>query len=190
MIRRTHSTGRPGMSLLEVMTAMAIFLMALIVIGRLIVMSTDMALDVQYQSQAAQMCQSKLAEVVAGAVPLNAQNDVPFDEDPDWKWSLDCEQGSVTGLWTVTVKVVRERGPNQRNECLLSQMMLDPSIKGSALDAAASASSSSTGTSGATTPSASSGSGTGSGATTPSSGSAAGSTASPSKSATTGKKGG
>src|SRR5262249_30485154 len=75
---------RRGLSLLEVLVSLSIFLFALIVIGRLVVMGTDLALDVQYQSQATQLCQSKMAEVLCGAVPLSSQNEVPFDEDSNW----------------------------------------------------------------------------------------------------------
>jgi prepilin-type N-terminal cleavage/methylation domain-containing protein len=158
---------RRGLSLLEVLVALAIFLFSLIVLGRLVVMGSDTALDVQYQSQAAQLCQSKMAEVVSGVVPLNSQNEVPFDEDPDWTWSLECEQNSIAGLWNVTVHVVRQRPDGGRNECSLSQMMLDPSVRGSALDTVPSSSSSSTdsGTGGSTTPSGSGTTGTGTGNT-------------------------
>jgi hypothetical protein len=153
--------------------ALAIFLFSLIVVGRLVVIGTDTALDVQYQSQAAQLCQSKMAEVVAGVVPLNPQNEVPFDEDPEWNWSLDCEQNNISGLWNVSVKVSHLRGPGFRNECTLSQMVLDPSIRGSALDAPASSTSSSSTTNGTTGSSTQGGSSTTGGGATPSAGGSA-----------------
>jgi prepilin-type N-terminal cleavage/methylation domain-containing protein len=158
-------SARRGLSLLEVLVALAIFLFSLIVVGRLVVMGADTALDVQYQSQAAQLCQSKMAEVMAGVVPLNPQNEVPFDEDPEWTWTLDCEQNNIAGLWNVTVKVSHLRGPGFKNECSLNQMMLDPSIRGSALDQLPSTSSSSdtgTGSGGSSTQGGSSTTGSGS----------------------------
>jgi hypothetical protein len=111
--------------------ALAIFLFALVAIGRLVTVGGDRAVDVQLQSRATQLCQSKLAEVIAGVVPLSAQAEVPFDEDPDWQWSLDVSQGSVTGLWTVTVRVSREGAGGSKVQASLSQMIVDPSIRGS-----------------------------------------------------------
>jgi hypothetical protein len=122
------------MSLLEVVVALAIFLMALAAIGLLISRGGNQALEVQQQGQATQLCQAKLAEVIAGAVPLSGQSDVPFDEDPQWLWSLDAEQGPVTGLWNVTVRVARRRSEGLRSLCSLTQMVLDPSLRGSTFD--------------------------------------------------------
>src|SRR5260370_31950113 len=116
---------------------MAIFLFAFAGISRLVSPSGDRALDVKLKSQATQLCQSKLAEVMAGAVPLAAQSDATLDEDPTWTWSLDAEQGNVQGLWNVTVKFSRKRGDSSTLESSLSQMVLDPSLRGSTLDAVA-----------------------------------------------------
>src|SRR5437870_288141 len=105
-----QSNTRPGISLLEVLIALAIFLLAVIGIGQLITLAGDRAVDVQQQAQAIQLCQSKLAEVVAGVVPVHPpQSNTPFEEDPSWEWALDSEQGSVAGLWNVTVRVSRQR---------------------------------------------------------------------------------
>jgi hypothetical protein len=106
----------------------------LVVLGRLVIFGSDRALDAQHQIEAADLCQSKLAEVVAGAVPLTSQSDVPFEEDPNWHWSLDCES-NYPGLWNVTVKVSRQEPHGTRIFCSLTQMVLDPQIHGSVQDA-------------------------------------------------------
>lgn len=134
---------RRGLSLMEVLIALTIFLFSLVAIGRLVVMSGDRALDVQQQSQAAQLCQTKLAEVLAGAVPLSSQSDVSFDEDPDYRWSLDAQSDATPNLWRVQVRVTRERPDGSKIECTLSQLVLDPSLRGSTLDSPATASTSS-----------------------------------------------
>jgi general secretion pathway protein I len=200
----TPSCRRHGLSLLEVLVALAVFLFALIAIGRLVTLGGDRALDVQRQSQAIHLCQSKLAEVMAGVVPLASQGDVPFDEDPSWTWSLDCEQNTtITGLWNVTVSVTQKRSGNSKVECSLHQMVLDPSLRGSTLDASALASASSSSSasnsrSGSNSPASGATGGTGSGSMAPATKGAAGGTASPSSTATptkastsgTSKKGG
>jgi hypothetical protein len=148
--------------------AVAVLLFAMIAIGRLISFGADRALDVQGQARATELCQSKLDQVLAGDISLSSQSDVPFDEDPDWHWSLTAEAGAVDGLWTVTVRVSRKRPDGFRDEVALNRMLIDPSRRGSLGSSASSSSSSSSssgsGTSGSSSASSamgSSGSGTG-----------------------------
>jgi general secretion pathway protein I len=145
----TPSTVRPGISLLEVLVALAVFLISIGAIIQLVNASADLALEIQERGEAGRLAQSKMAEVVAGIVPLSRQNEATFDEDPEngWTWSLDPQQGDVANLWTVTVKVSRMRQNGDKVEVSLSQMVLDPSIRGSAMDTPpTSTSSGSTGT--------------------------------------------
>ena len=139
-LSRAKSGKRPGFSLLEVLVAMAIFLLGLVAIGQLITMGGERALDVQQQSQAIQLCQAKMAEVVAGAVPLGSQSDAPFEEESDWTWSMDAQQQGAANLWTVKITVSRPGTAGTKVEASLSQMVFDPSQRGSTLDIAAAAS--------------------------------------------------
>ena len=126
---------RPGFSLLEVLAALAIFLISLIALGQLISITGEHALEVQQLSRASQLSQSKLAEVVSGAVSLSSQSG-DFDEDPDWHWQVDAEQDSaITGLWRIKVKVSRDMGDGATIESTVNQMILDPSMRGSTADA-------------------------------------------------------
>jgi type II secretion system protein I len=160
------------LSLLEVLVALAIFLISLIGIGRLITFAADRARDVQQQALAMQMCESKLAEAAAGVLTLgSAQPSTPFDEDPSWEWSMDCDQANnLPGLWNVTIHVTRARSDGSKVEVALSEMILDPTVRG-ALPGSSSTSSSSN-TSGSTGSSGSQSSSSGSG--TPSSNSGGG----------------
>src|SRR4029077_4158954 len=62
---------RPGLTLFEVVVALAIFLMALVPIGQLVNMGGERALDVAQQAQASLLCQAKLDSVKCGAEGLN-----------------------------------------------------------------------------------------------------------------------
>lgn len=122
---------RRGLSLMEVLISLVIFLGALVVIGRLILIGGERALEVKYEALATQLCQAKMAEVVAGAVPLQSQSRVAFADDPAWSWSLEVEAGDLPGLWRVQVRVEREERPELRKiECTLSQLVIDPAWRG------------------------------------------------------------
>lgn len=166
--------GRPGLSLLEVLVALAIFLIAMGVLGHMINVATDRAVEVQQRGEAAQLCQSKLNEVMAGAIELVSQTDTPLDEDPNWLWSMEPESTEIPGLWRVNVRVSRERGNGERIKVAMAQMMLDPSIRGSAFDTpAAAVATPDTASSGTTDSGSSSGTG-GTSSTPPSSGGSGG----------------
>jgi prepilin-type N-terminal cleavage/methylation domain-containing protein len=127
---------RPGLSLLEVLVALAIFLFSMVAISRIVIAGSDRAIEARYRSEAVQICQQVMTRLSIGELPLSSQSDTPLDEDPDWHWSVDAEQGTTAnGLWTVTVKASRA-GPTgtSMEYCSLSQMLLDPSMRGSSFD--------------------------------------------------------
>jgi general secretion pathway protein I len=127
---------RPGVSLLEVLAALSIFLVSFAALGHLVQSSADRALDVQLQSHAARLAQSKLHEVVWGIEPLSSTSGSFYDDpnDTGWQWTLDCEQGNITNLWNVTVTVHRDLNDGTHIEFTLNQMVLDPSMRGSTFD--------------------------------------------------------
>jgi general secretion pathway protein I len=149
-LRLTGAERRHGLTLLEVLVSLAIFLMALVALVRLVSLGNERALDTMQQTEGLRRCQSKLAEVIIGAVPLNSQSGVAFDDDPSglWTWSLDCQQGAVTNLWNVQVRCTRQRSANDTLEVSLSQMVLDPSVRGSTIPSSNTGSGSSSGTTG------------------------------------------
>jgi type II secretion system protein I len=125
---------RHGLSLLEVLVALAIFLLSFVAIGRLVTLASDHALDIQQQSQATRLAQSKLNEVIAGIESLQGGSG-SFEEDPGWQWTVEAEQSSdVPNLWTVTVTVTHPGEEGNDVTATLSQMVMDPSIRGSVFD--------------------------------------------------------
>ena len=131
----TPHAGRAGLTLLEVLVALAIFLLALGGISHLLSFAGERALEVQTRNQAARLCQSKLAEVLSGVLPLSTQGDTPFEEDPNYHWSLTAEQqGAIPNLWTITIKVTRDTSNGDPLENTITQMILDPSVIGSTQD--------------------------------------------------------
>src|SRR5262245_60910617 len=93
--RRDRAQRRQGLTLLEVLVSLAIFLFAFAVLSQLIGMGGNLAVEAQNRSEAAQKARRKLAEVVSGVQPLSSTSGT----EDDWEWSVDCEQGSVANLW-------------------------------------------------------------------------------------------
>jgi Tfp pilus assembly protein PilV len=151
MRQPSRPTTRPGLSLLEVLVSLTIFLMALAGLTFLLTVAGNTAQEASHRSHALRLCQSKLSEVVAGAVPLQGGGGGPFDEEPAYQWSVDAQNGSVQGLWNVTVKVSHKRADGSQLTVSLSQMVLDPSTAGSTQDTPAGPASSVLSSSGAST---------------------------------------
>lgn len=127
---------RKGLSLLEVLLAVAIFLMSIVALSSLINSAQDRAIQAAHRSQAARLCQSKLNEVIAGVLPLESQGETTFDEDPDFTWAIEAEPGTITNLYNVRVVVRRTLLTGGSIECSISQMILDPAVIGSTQDTA------------------------------------------------------
>lgn len=97
---------RSGLTLLEVLISLSIFLGALAAISQLISIGSRAALQSQMRTQAIIKCQSKLAEVLAGAQPMESVSLVAFEEDDDnWKWSLNVEPGDYENMLKLLVTV-------------------------------------------------------------------------------------
>jgi len=127
-----------GLSLLEVLVALTVFVIAFVILGHLITWGGKWAQESQLRSEAVQLCQTKLAEVRAGAEPLTPQHGMPFAESPAWLWDLECEQqNSVPNLWQVQVRVSRADAGSSPFELTLTQWLLDPRSRGSVFDLAA-----------------------------------------------------
>src|SRR5258708_6585678 len=148
---------RPGVSLLEVLGATAIFLMSIVAIGELMSVSTDQAIDTRLRSRATRLAQSKLNEFAAGVEQLNGASSGEFDEEPGWSWKADVSNdGTAANLYKVMITVTHD-GPTGPVEVSMTQFVFDPLQRGQVTATPPSTDSSSSG-------SGSSGSGSGSGA--------------------------
>jgi len=136
---------RRGLSLLEVLIALAIFLFSLLALSQLIDMGGADAQEIDWLGRASLIAQSRMAEVLAGSIPLSSQSDANCDEDSDFSWSMDAQPETPPGLYRVKITVSRNRTDGSRFETVLNQMVLDPNSRG-ATDGTDSTSSSTTGT--------------------------------------------
>ncbi len=136
MMTRRLTISRPvrrrGLTILEVILSIGIFLAASTVITQLIGTGARAAVSGRYESQAALLAESKMAEVVAGAqelIPGNDQSFRPEETEDAFTWSLIVDETGQGDLMQVTVEV-RHTNPQRQvdAEFALSRYIRDPQI--------------------------------------------------------------
>ncbi len=167
---------RCGLTLLEVMLAIAIFGLALVAIGELIRIGSVSAAAARDLTEAQRLCNNVMAEVSAGIIPPDATTESPVEGSEDWLYSIESEPlDEQEGMLWVSVTVQQDPSRYTRPASFtLVRWMTDPAAaEAAAAEAAAAATSSTTGSSGSTT-SGSTGSATGGSTTGGSSGGTSG----------------
>jgi len=111
---------RRGFSLLEVLLATAILLGCVIVLAELANVGHKNAEAAEQLATAQWLCQTKLYELRAGAVPLVEVQNEPVLEVPDWVYSITVDPLAQTGLVSVRVTVSQaETTPHPRSFSLV-----------------------------------------------------------------------
>lgn len=123
---------RAGVSLLEVVISVAIFLASLTAILSLLDLGNQSRLSVQLDSKAAILCESAMGEYLSGIRDLIATTDEALDTgDPDdvWLMTTTIEPADGESLLKVTVLVTHQVNGNQVNSSfLLSRLVRDPQL--------------------------------------------------------------
>ncbi len=118
---------RAGMTLMEVILALAILAGAMLLIGELTRIGgrhAQAALDV---SRGQLHCQSVLAQIDAGILTATPTQNMPVDTDPDWLYSIDIQPQATPGLLAVTVSAIRaDQARTQPPTARLVRWMVDP----------------------------------------------------------------
>jgi general secretion pathway protein I len=152
MLLSRAAARRPGLSLLEVLLALAIFLLAITALWHLVGQATLMAERAHHMAMAARIAQSKLHLVIAGKYyPIDNLGPMAADDDDDgidddgelhsYNWSLVYMQSSDNGppfpqyLSQVEIHVTRTLSSGETIEVVLSQMIVDPGYIGTTQDA-------------------------------------------------------
>ncbi len=136
--RIRRSAASAGLSLLEVILAIAILGGSIAVIGELVRLGARQAEEARELTIAQLLCESKLEEIAAGVIAPEAVGDVPFDLDPRWSYSI--EVGSLDNPDLLQVTVMAQQVDGSREIPLyysLTRWILDPNLELelSALDA-------------------------------------------------------
>jgi hypothetical protein len=90
---------RNGMTMYEVVLSLAILMGSMAVLGQLISTGSRAATQSRLRTQAMLLCQTKMAEVIAGSVLMQAVNDDVLESTAtgDWVWSLQVVGGASQG---------------------------------------------------------------------------------------------
>ena len=122
---------RAGLSLLEVMVALVIFLMSLAAIASLVDFGAERAQAAAMTTLGTRLAQSKLAEVEAGLTAPTSSETGTFDDEPDWTYSLESGAALAANTYPVTVTVRRDVA-GRKYEVALTQVVFDPAFQGNA----------------------------------------------------------
>lgn len=113
---------RLGLSLLEVILSIAILGVSMAAIGNLFNLGLRHARHAQLRSDANILCDTKMAELVAGVIPAESTGSEAIFENPNWEYSVDIQNSQQIGLLiaTVTVSQVSSQGGAASNPVSLS----------------------------------------------------------------------
>jgi type II secretory pathway pseudopilin PulG len=123
-----HRPWRAGISLLEVILAIAILGGSLAVIGELVRLGARHAEEARDLAAAQVLCEAKLEEIAAGITAAQTASSVPCETDPRWQFSITA--GSLDQAGLLEVRVTIEQVESDRAQPLsftLVRWMLDPS---------------------------------------------------------------
>ena len=126
----TRVAARRGLTLLEVMIALAILGTSLAALGELIRIGADAADRATELTTAQFLCDSKLAEIKSGVIPADNIGPIPFElfetEEP-WEYSVLVDSVDDQGLLFVEVTVSQIRQDGRTPIMVtLTTWMIDP----------------------------------------------------------------
>ncbi len=123
--RKSHR----GLSLLEVILAIAILAGCIAVIGELVRLGSRQAEEARELTTAQLLCESKIAEIAAGVIPAEAASSMAFENDPRWLYSVAVNSLDQEGLLDVRV-TVEQSEPSRQLPLTFTLVcwMIDPSL--------------------------------------------------------------
>jgi hypothetical protein len=102
---------------------------ALAVLGEVVRLATQCAAETEAVTRAQLMAASKLAELASQITPLEAVQNSPFPDDPEWVYSIAIAPTEQPGVIAVQVDVAQATATTpQPVSCALVRWMLDPAF--------------------------------------------------------------
>ncbi len=120
---------RSGITLFEVVLALAIFLGAMAVISQVLENGSRAATKAQLSSNAVIRCERRMNEVLAGVLPLSSEQNAPFEDDSSWQWTLNVADSGIPYLLETEMIVEHLDSNGMTNTTFrLTRLMRDPQI--------------------------------------------------------------
>jgi type II secretion system protein I len=121
---------RNGISLLEVILALAILAGAIATLGNVMRIGTRCAADSRDLTTAQVLCEATMAELTARVVPLESVQRAEFETNPDWVYSIFVRSTEEENLFHVRVIVEEDVDARQRPlSYSLDRWVLDPDLE-------------------------------------------------------------
>ena len=109
-----QSQPNPGFTLYEIVLSLAILMGSLAVIADLVGSGGRAAIGMQRRTEALLLCQTKLARLVAGEIPLTTTEQASVEESPgdeQWLWNVQVTDGPHVDLLQLRVDVAHSDEP-------------------------------------------------------------------------------
>ncbi len=147
---------RKGMSLLEVLAALAIFIFTAYAMTQMVDNASRAATRARRLAKAQLLAESKMDEIVAGAIPFSTGGGIIEEEQEGWSYNVSVNpeswsavedvstSSSITGLNSVIVTVNFGLPGAEPIEYSLSRIILDPQLRQPAQQQSSSSSSATT----------------------------------------------
>ena len=122
---------RSGLTLLEVLISVAIFLSSLAAIMQLLSIGKRSEMMTRLQTEAVMRCETLMAEVVSGVQKLEDVTDEPLPDNESsgtWQWSLQSVDSDTSGLLQVTISVQYVVGSETVAAFTLTRYLRDPQL--------------------------------------------------------------
>lgn len=130
--RRTQSAAhaaRRAITLFEVVLAIAIFVGALAAISEVLRTGSRASVRAQLTSEAAIRCERRMNELVGAVLPLEPADRIPFEDDPNWVYTVTILDGPAMNLLQVETLVERLASTGESSaSCRLVRLLRDPQI--------------------------------------------------------------
>lgn len=123
---KSRYRSRSGMTILEVLLALLVLVVALAGIGSLTTMGRQSGADARDLTMGQLLCEGKMAEITAGILPAESSSG-GFVEDPDWIFNVQTAAADTPGLLSVRVTVTQNpQTYDQPMEFVLVRWIPDP----------------------------------------------------------------
>jgi len=119
-----------GLTLLEVILALAILAGSIAVLGELVRIGVRSGSEAEDSTRAQMLCESKLSAILAGVDTPDPVQQLPFEMDPQWVFSVNLAATDQEGMVALIVTVEQDPQSHRRPETFsLVRWIPDPGIE-------------------------------------------------------------